>query len=317
MNTDPQIDESTLEFIQPRRHSRRRMVMWISLIGVGLGMGWIANELRLEQNRQEEITSDREQRRQRLNQSGKMDEVDLTANVHPLDRVLLLARKSLHHINEDIKDYTAILQRQERIGDVLLPPSKLAVKVRNVRPQQPLSIYILFQEPANVKGREVIWVQGKDDNKITAHEGGILKSIVGRIHQPYDGFLAMFGSRYSIAETGIQRMMETLIEYGLNDRNYDECQVQVTDVQSAGVSCQRIRIVHPKVRDHFMFHIAEVDLDVERNIPVRIATWLWPAEENGAPLLAEEYVYSNIKLNVGLRDADFDPDNEEYDYPEP
>ena len=135
MKTDPPIDDPMLDFSESPRHSRRRMVMWILIIGVvlgivGLGTGWIVNEIRIEQNRQEEITSDREQREQRLKQSGNVDEVDLTANVHPLDQVLLLARQSLRHINEDIKDYTATLHRQERIGDVLLPPSKLAVKIR-------------------------------------------------------------------------------------------------------------------------------------------------------------------------------------------
>ena len=140
MNNDPSIDEPTLDFKQPPRHSRRRMVMGIGLIVVVLGSGWIANKYRLERNRQAKIVLDREQRILRQANAGKIDEVDLTHNVHPLDEVLLLARKSLRHINEDIKDYTAILQRQERIGDVLLPPSKLAVKIRNVRQNQPLSI---------------------------------------------------------------------------------------------------------------------------------------------------------------------------------
>jgi hypothetical protein len=29
----------------------------------------------------------------------------------------------------------------------------------------------------------------------------------------------------------------------------------------------------------------------------------------------EEYIYRDLKLNVGLQEKDFDPDNEEYDFP--
>ena len=228
--------------------------------------------------------------------------------------MLLLARDSLNHISETITDYTATLTRQERIGDLLSEPNRIRAKIRNELENQPLSVYILFTQPASVRGREVIWVAGENENKITAHEGGLLNLF--RIVQPHDGFIAMMGSRYSIAETGIQRLMATLIQHALHDRKYGECEVQLSEVQSAGVACRRIRVVHPIEREHFIFHIVEVDIDLQRNIPVRLASWMWPETDGGEPPLTEEYIYTDIKLNVGLTNDDFNPDSEQYNYPD-
>lgn len=33
------------------------------------------------------------------------------------------------------------------------------------------------------------------------------------------------------------------------------------------------------------------------------------------PVLEEEYTYMDVKLNVGLTDEDFDPDNKTYQFP--
>jgi len=43
--------------------------------------------------------------------------------------------------------------------------------------------------------------------------------------------------------------------------------------------------------------------------------YLWPEAEGEDPPVDEECNYQDVKLNVGLTDMDFDPDNPEYDYP--
>ena len=47
---------------------------------------------------------------------------------------------------------------------------------------------------------------------------------------------------------------------------------------------------------------------------IRYASWSWPTEPGGQPVLEEEYTYSDIKVNVGLTDLDFDPNNPDYSY---
>ena len=50
------------------------------------------------------------------------------------------------------------------------------------------------------------------------------------------------------------------------------------------------------------------------NFPVRYIAYGWPAKgEKGDPIL-EEFNYTNIELNVGLTDLDFDPANPNYKF---
>ena len=294
--------------------SRAKKISLLALVVVVISGGWVANNLYIERNRQEQREADNRKRDQQTKNVEPISDVEATQNEHPMDAVLLLARDSLNHISETITDYTATLTRQERIGDILTEKNTSRAKIRNELENQSLSVYIFFTQPARVRGREVIWIAGENENKITAHEGGFLNLF--RVVQPHDGFIAMLGSRYSIAETGIQRLMAKLIQHALHDREYDECEVQLAEVQSAGVACRRIRVIHPIEREHFIFHIVEVDIDLRRNIPVRLASWMWPETDGAEPPLTEEYIYTDIKLNVGLTDDDFNPDSEQYNYPD-
>ena len=50
------------------------------------------------------------------------------------------------------------------------------------------------------------------------------------------------------------------------------------------------------------------------NIPIRYIAYDWPAVEGDQLKVIEEYNYLNLKMNVGLTDADFDPNNPEYNF---
>ena len=61
-------------------------------------------------------------------------------------------------------------------------------------------------------------------------------------------------------------------------------------------------------------HIARIFVDDELKVPVRYAAWNWPKSPGGRPILIEEFTYLDLKLNVGLTDADFDHKNPKYSY---
>ena len=77
-----------------------------------------------------------------------------------------------------VSDYSAILVKRERVNGVLSQPSYMRVKVRCPRQTEagstPFSVYMKFLKPRKSAGREVIWVDGKDDNKLCVHETGIM-----------------------------------------------------------------------------------------------------------------------------------------------
>ena len=105
-------------------------------------------------------------------------------------------------------------------------------------------------------------------------------------------------------------------EFGKNDRQYDECEVQIDrNIEVDGRSCTLLTITHPKKRDHFEYHIAKIYLDDEYEIPTGYEGYLWPEEKGGEPVLLEKYFYLEVDLDGDLEDIDFDIANPEYDYP--
>ena len=281
----------------------KKFVLCLLGLAVVTGMWFYLRESARQQERRNLLEQPRED----------IESANQTDDSHPLDPILKIAYQSIKKIEDEVADYTAVLSRRERIGEQEMPPSTMEVKIRNPQEEQAFSIYVKFTEPENTRGREVIWVDGKNENKIVAHEAGILGFV--RVVQAPDSFVAMVGNRYPITETGLLRLMQKLTQYGLRDRKFGDCEVEILEeIQVADVSCTRLRIIHAEKQKPFTFHIAEIDMDMQRMIPVRLATWDWPTEGKN-PALIEEYIYHNIKLNVGLKDADFDPDNPAYNYP--
>ena len=80
------------------------------------------------------------------------------------------------------------------------------------------------------------------------------------------------------------------------------------------VSIRRQPCFQPAARPYFDFHIAQIYIDKALNVPVRYAAYTWPEAAGEKPLLLEEYTYVNMKLNVGLTDADFDDHNKNYGF---
>jgi hypothetical protein len=178
-----------------------------------------------------------------------------------------------------------------------------------------LSVYLRFLKPDAVKGREVIWVEGKNNGKLLAHEGGRLGALTPSVWLDPTGALAMRGNRYPLTEIGIENLVLKLIEKGERDRKRDECEVNFyKDAKINGRACTLLEVKHPVRRDYFDFHIAQIYIDQELNVPVRYAAMSWPEAEGAEPPILEEYYYANLKLNVGLTDEHFNPHNKNYKF---
>jgi len=236
---------------------------------------------------------------------------------HPIDPALLEARAGLKQIRDNVDDYTATIVKRERVNGKLGEIQYMFAKIRNRKEnadgsiKTPFSVYLKFLEPQSVKGREVIWVEGRNGNKLIAHEGGLLN--LGSVYLNPDGFLAMIGNRYPISKIGMENLVAELIAKGEAQRAFGECEVKFyKGAKVDGRVCRMIEVVHPTPRPHFDFYRARIFIDDELNVPIRYAAWSWPEKPDGEPVLLEEYTYRNVELNVGLTDEDFDPEHEDY-----
>ncbi len=227
-----------------------------------------------------------------------------------------LAQNMLAQMRADIRDYRGTLVKRERIGGKIGDETRMAFKIRNpiASPAAGLAAYLKFSDPRSARGREVIWVDGRNDNQLIVHEGGFLNLL--RVQLAPDSSLAMLGNKYPISEIGMLRLAEKLIEKIDRGVDLSQCLIETRDGQMVGDrACRLIQVTQPKSVPGADFYIAQVFLDLERQIPLRYAAFLWPQRPGDPPPLEEEYTYLDVELNVGLSEADFDPDNSEYNYP--
>jgi hypothetical protein len=242
---------------------------------------------------------------------GKLELKPAGEGEHPLDPSIRFAKAGLERIRANIKDYSCTLVKQERIGNELYPQEYMYAEVRNRKVEngkivQPLSVYMYFLRPEKVKGREVIYVEGQNENKLVAHGSTPVERIVGAVQLDPTGAMAMKGNRYPITEVGLENLVVKLIEKAERDRQYGECTVSIKPgVKINDRGCTLMEVVHPTPRPHFDFNIARVYLDDELHLPVRYEAYTWPTRPNGQPELTECYTYLNLKVNVGLEDKNF------------
>ena len=239
---------------------------------------------------------------------------------HPLDRALVFANESLASMRANVYDYTARMAKRESVNGQLGKTSFMDLKIRcpRVTPQgqqTPFSIYMKFLQPRAEAGREVMWVDGRDDGNLLAHVPG---GIIGLRTFELDpkGMMAMKGQRYPIYEAGLENLVVKLIEKATRDRAAGNCEVTYRDGLALNKRpCSLIEVVHHQKRAPYEFHKAQVLIDDELNVPVRYTSYDWPKSPGAKPQILEQYTYVNLKMNVGLTDEDFNPKNPAYNFP--
>lgn len=238
---------------------------------------------------------------------------------HPLDDALDAATAALQKCTEEVRDYTGVLVKRERVGGKLHEHEYMFVKVRHesqtANAEIPFGVYLKFLRPSGLKGREVIYVKGRNKGKLIAHEGGFKGRFTPSLYLDPNGTLAMMGQRYPITEIGIKRLCVKLLERGKRDRRMGPCEVITEQKTINRRPATRIEVTHPTKKPHLDFHIARIFVDNEFGIPVRYEAYDWPRVPGAAPTeneLIEEYTYVQLKFNVGLTDLDFDPKNPKY-----
>jgi len=263
-----------------------------------------------------------------LNKSGLSEPVYRVTTVstvardqpHSLDAGLELARQALQHSRLNYQDYTATLVKRERVDGALAEPESMFVKIRNRRMEDgqlkvPMSVYISFLTPSSCKGREVIWVENRNNGYITAHEGGVKGRFLPTVSLSPSGILAMRGQRYPMTEIGLENLIVKLIERGETARQYADVKAEFrSNARIKDRACTVLQVTQPQRHPDLDFYLAHIFIDDALQIPVRYVAYDWPATAESKPEVIEEYTYLDVKMNVGLTDLDFDPTNPAYNF---
>ncbi|MGI9470208.1 MAG: DUF1571 domain-containing protein [Rubripirellula sp.] len=237
---------------------------------------------------------------------------------HPLGSALDYAQTHRKYIHEHIRNYTCQLVKRERIVGRMQPYQFVDVKVRcetlaDQEPFKPMAVLMKFMGPASVKGRTVLFVEGQNEGRALVRKGGrgMFKDVELEIDP--DGDAARRESKYPITDIGLDSIMDHLIELVQLDLHIDPSgeNTKVAYFRNAKVkdrSCTHIEVVHPEKVSGLQFYKAELYVDDELHVPIRLVVHDWPSTEGSEPELIEEYNYVNLKLNTEIDDALFDRD---------
>jgi hypothetical protein len=241
-------------------------------------------------------------------------ELPVGANLgeHPLKRPVDLANASLQQVRQT-KDAAFILVKRERIKGKLSGFEAVQMKVR----EAPYSVYCQTLGPIQPKGREAIYVAGRNGGKAWVHVTGFQHKLLGTMSLDPNGNDMMDGNKYPMHTAGFVKMLENILTMYAAEAKFPAAESEVQIFQGAkvdGRSCTCVQVSHPVRRSEFPFQTSRVFYDDETNHPIRWEAYDWPAKPGDQPVLAEEYTYRNIQLNPGLGDKDFDPKNPAYGY---
>ena len=199
-----------------------------------------------------------------------------------------------------VNDYRAILRKQERVGGRLLPEETILLKF-----QKPLRIYMKWLgEP--LKGQEALYVQGKYDNKLIGHRGGILGMVTLSLDP--NGAAAMKGNRHPITDTGFGFIIEQLkcnINSALRHGEFQIIRMGEEPFEGRPATVVEARVTPHEGRKYYCSRLV-IHIDREFMLPVGNVFY----EEQD--VLLEKYSYADVKLNIGLTDVDFSRSNEKY-----
>ena len=225
---------------------------------------------------------------------------------HPLMPALRHAKSCLGKAQE-MKGYECSFSKKEVVGNELISQT-MKMKVRH----EPFSVYMYFMEPS--KGREVIFVEGKNDNKLQVHETG-LAALIGTLTLSPEDSRVMAENRYPITKAGLKKMLESVVLQWEEETKYAETEVKYfEDAKVGDYKCRVIESSHPQPRKQFKFHMTRLWIDEKTGLAVRVQQFGFPKKKDAKPPMLEDYAFTAIKPEVRLSDRDFDVNNPSYNY---
>jgi len=200
---------------------------------------------------------------------------------------------------DTLHDYTCVLTREELIGDKLVRQENIVYKFK-----KPFSVYMKWTT-GKEKDIEAIFPKPGRQDRLIAHLGKF--NIINFTLDP-SGRLATKNSRHSILESPMGYLLTRVKEnYELAKKRGEG---QIAYGGEALVDGHRTHLFSGKFPDNAGYYGSLVLLNfyADNSLPARVTVY-----GPGGQLL-EKYEYSELKVDSGLSDHDFDPENPAYGF---
>jgi hypothetical protein len=202
----------------------------------------------------------------------------------------------------EIADYTGTWILEERRNGSIHKRSS-TFKFR-----KPFDVYVAWETDGQGGRREELFRQGWNNDRVRVRTtaGGL--PLIGDIEP--QSYFVQWGYRHAFTELGVQQLVERLQTYLLREwlggrlrvafRGVEECEEQL---------CYKIEFNFSRAveNEHLPSRIVTY-WDIAARLPVQYDAFDW------ADQLLERVTYRQLRLNVALRDSDFDAANPSYGF---
>jgi hypothetical protein len=218
----------------------------------------------------------------------------------------------------EASDYTCTFFKQERIDSELSDGQFIELKMRH----KPFSVYMKWL--SGDKGREVLYVDGVDENRMTVHPGGWKARLVPALKLDPDGSLALRESRHPVTMVGLVKLCDEIVNRRRNElehRHPVRCRLSENEVVNERPCYCFVSIyVDRKINEEYRKSIQYIDK--EFLLPICVKNYAWPEEKQtfaddnalDEATLIEHYAYSELQFNQQLASEDFDRANKAYGF---
>jgi len=195
---------------------------------------------------------------------------------------------------DTVQDYSARFHKEERSES-----GKWQKEVLDFRFKKPFGVRIKWVHGPK-KGREVVFVEGKNNNKIIVKMGGLISILIPKISLDPNSNLAKDEAGHTIREAGIGYLMEEILKvtekaYAKGDLTLKLLEKKNSSGSGNILKIER-RLPHGKgyATDRLVIYV-----DEDLGIPVGVERY------DSNDKLFGKYYYQELKTNLGLKDEEF------------
>ncbi len=203
-----------------------------------------------------------------------------------------------------VQDFTAVMRRRERIAGEMQPEETIAVKLRN----KPFSVYFKWiAEPHRT--REAIYAENLNDSYIVAHEVVGFVNWAWRVHP--DSLIVRKYSSRSIRDAGIGNAIKSLLHVCESAQTAGDLRLFYVGQDTFDKRPTDVLMRLLPQKPGYPYHLVVLHIDRQYKLPVKFVSLNWDYEMETA------YSYSDLKINVGLTDEDFNYKSKNYNFHSP
>lgn len=216
--------------------------------------------------------------------------------------------------DRSVKDYRCTMVKQELLSSGMSPEQEIEVLHR----LDPYSVVLHYTRNPGAASRAIYvdnrWIDADASDPslrplaVCEPENAAAKLLLNSIKMPIHGAMAKRAARRAIDEFGFHRTLDLLIQYCQYAQARNELRLTFCgDSRFDGRDVWVLKRSLPYTGEDGPYpdRTARVFVDKEYRVP--IAVYCYSDDDEKPENLLGKYEYRNIRLNVGLTDADFEP----------